>query len=381
MSNSNPTQSDLTSEEWRDYCEAGRVRALALGNRGPIRFDEDGKLASDILEAYRSTGFYVFTGVLTADEVDELTVEFDALLDNAPVAKDGTVDAQGRPVRFGGYYSLSTNDLFGRTEAEDPDGGGVVVGLISHPLMLMDAALRVYGHPEVLRVVEGVNGADFVPFHESIFHKGAGEGPPTPWHQDGRTHWSEDGRSLEQPDGSGHSHGFNLNVSWSHCTPENCLWVVPGSHRTWRLADGGAFPAPTEVLAHAVPMMMSPGDCGMVNRSSLHGSYRNHSTERRVTMVLGFHKRASAVGATTTNVHAFKLPGGGNSKQITYSEGDVLRRARMIPLAIDARRRHFPDETPYDYRGRYLGEAVWDERARAEISMAGDEYWVRDITL
>jgi hypothetical protein len=53
----------------------------------------------------------------------------------------------------------------------------------------------------------------------------------------------------------------------------------------------------------------------------------------------------------------------------------------MIPLAIDARRRHFPDETPYAYRGGYVGEAEWSERARAEISMEGDEYWVRDITL
>jgi hypothetical protein len=113
----------------------------------------------------------------------------------------------------------------------------------------------------------------------------------------------------------------------------------------------------------------------------MHGSYRNHSTERRVTMVLGFHKRTSAVGATTTNVHAFKLPGGGNSKQITYTEDYVLRRARMIPLAVDARRRHFPDETPYAYLGSFVGEAEWSERARAEISMVGDEYWVRDITL
>ena len=89
----------------------------------------------------------------------------------------------------------------------------------------------------------------------------------------------------------------------------------------------------------------------MVNRSSLHGSFRDHSPERRVTMVLGFHKRASAVGTTTTNVRAFRLPGGGNSKSITYSEDDVLRRARMIPLAIDARRSRFPHETPYVYQG------------------------------
>lgn len=381
MLQTNPTQSDLTSQQWHDYCEAGRVRALALGNRGPAHFDSDGNLAPDILDAYRRNGFYVFTGVLSAEEVADLTAEFDALLDNAPVAKDSCFDAAGRAVRQPGYYALSTEALFGRPDDGCEDGGRSVVGLISHPLMLMDSALRVYGHPTILRMVEGVNGADFVPFHESIFHKGAGEGPPTPWHQDGRTHWSPEGESVEQIDGSGNSHGFNLNVSWSHCTPENCLWVVPGSQRQWRLAGGGKFPAPTEVLPDAVPMMMEPGDCGMVNRSSLHGSFRNHSPERRVTMVLGFHKRASAIGAETTNVHAFKLPGGGNVKAITYSEDYVLRRTRMIPLAVDARVGRFPGETPYVYQGSYLGDAAWNEQTRAEISRDGDEYWQRDITL
>ena len=251
---------------------------------------------------------------------------------------------------------------------------------MSHALMLMDSALRVYAHPQILQMVESVNGPDFVPFHESVFHKGAGEGPPTPWHQDGRTHWTEDGASLEQPDGSGKTHGFNLSVSWSHGTPENCLWVVPGSQRQWRLANDGKFPPITEWLEDAVPMLLAPGDCGMVNRSSLHGSYPNRSSERRVTMVLGYHRRGSAIGAETTNVHAFKLPGG-KVKSIKYSEDYVLRRTRMIPLAIDARRQRYPDEVPYEYKGSYIGDGVWNEQARAEITREGDEYWQRDITL
>ncbi|MDH4147184.1 MAG: phytanoyl-CoA dioxygenase family protein [Acidimicrobiia bacterium] len=380
-------QADFTAEEWAAHCEAGLEAAARLGNRGPIRFDDAGRLAQDILDAYRRTGFYVFTGVLDAAEVEELRAEFDEVLDNAPVAKDRDVDQHGRSVKYAGYYQLATEAMFTQGRAEQPPADdsprspNVTVGLISHPLLMMDSALRVYGHPKILRMVEGVNGADFIPFHESIFHKGAGEGPPTPWHQDGRTHWAEDGASLEQPDGSGKTHGFNLSVSWSHCTPENCLWVVPGSHRQWRLANGGSFPESCEVLADAVPMTLEPGDCGMVNRSSLHGSYRNHSTERRVTMVLGFHKRESAIGTSTTNVHAFRLPGGKNAKKVTYTEEDVLRRSRMIPLAIDARRQHFPDEEPYVYRGAYLGDAEWNEAARADISKTGGEYWQHDITL
>ncbi len=355
---------------WDEYVASGLRRAEALGNRGPMRFDDDGRLAEDILEAYRRIGFYVFTGVLSAAEVAELRREFDAVLDNAPFAKDSELDRRGRAARYPGYFTLS-----------DPpaEGDPAIVGLVSHPLMMMDSALRTYGHPQILRMVASVNGEDFVPFHESIFHKGAGEGPPTPWHQDGRTHWTDEGIALEQPDGSGKTHGFNLSVSWSHCTPENGLWVVPGSHRRWRLAGGGSFPPITDRLAEAVPMTLAPGDCGMVNRSSLHGSFPNRSTERRITMVMGFHKRDSAIGTKTTNVHAFPRPG--QKKEVEYSAEYVLRRARMIPLAIDARRQKFPDETPYDYVGDYLGDGRWNETARAEIGMDGDEYWQRDITL
>jgi len=355
-----------------EYCADGLRRAATLGNRGPMRFDERGRLRQDILDAYHRTGFYVFTDVLRSDEIAELQGEFDEVLANAPAAKDSDIDCDGRPVKYP-YYTVS--------ERIDEDAGtkSTVVGLISHPLMLMDSALRTYGHPDILRMVASVNGDDFVPFHESVFHKKAGEGPPTPWHQDGRTHWTEDGVALEQPDGSGKTHGFNLSVSWSNCTPANCLWVVPGSHRTWWLANDGAFPSISERLPEAVPMTLAPGDCGMVNRSSLHGSYPNRSDDRRITMVIGFHKRDSAIGASTTNVHAFPCPG--QIKDVTYSREYVLRRARMIPLAIDARRQRYPDEAPYEYTGEFLGGGSWDDRARAEIAQEGDEYWQRDITL
>ena len=286
-------------------------------------------------------------------------------------------------MKFPGYYTLASEKSSrppGTEESATADDAPAVVGLVSHTLMIMDSALRVYAHPQILQMVESIHGPDFVPFHEGVFHKGAGEGLPTPWHQDGRTHWTEDGLCLDRPDGSGKSHGFNLSVSWTNCTPENCLWVVPGSQRRWCLANGGTFPPVGEQVPDAVPMLLAPGDCGLVNRSSLHGSYANRSSERRITMVLGFHRRSSAIGAETTNIHAFKVPGR-KGKRIKYSEEYVLRRARMIPLAIDARRQYYPDEVPYVYKGTYLGGDVWNEQARAEISREGDEYWQRDITL
>ena len=56
------------------YLRDGERRAHALGNRGPVRFDSDGKLHPDILDAYWRCGFYVFEGVLGAEELGEIDV-------------------------------------------------------------------------------------------------------------------------------------------------------------------------------------------------------------------------------------------------------------------------------------------------------------------
>ena len=125
--------------------------------------------------------------------------------------------------------------------------------------------------------------------------------------------------------------------------------------------------------------MMTPGDCAIVNRSSLHGSFPNYSEQRRITILFGFHKRDSAIGATTTDVHAFKVPG--KTKQITYTDEYVLKRSRMIPLAINARAQKYPDEVGFNYQGSFLGTPEWTEESRAEISEEDQEYWQQDITL
>lgn len=351
---------------WDEYYRDGRARALALGNRSAMRFDNNGRLAEDMLDAYREHGFYVFTDVVSQQEIAELTRELDEIIDNAPIARDNSVDKQGQPSEFAEYYSLT---------ADEPP----VIRLVSHPIMMKDAALRVYAHPEILKIAASINGPDFVPFHEAIHYKDSHRGPPTNWHQDGRTHWTKEGVALEQRDGSGKTHGFNLSVACSDCTPENCLWVVPGSQRQWRLTNDGKFPPITEQIAEAVPALLAPGDCVVVNRSSLHGAYPNKSSKRRLTLLLGYHNRDSAIGTETTNVHAFIRTGG--PKSVKYSEDYVLRRARMIPLAIDARRLRYPDEQPYEYQGTYIGTGEWNEEVRAEITREGDEYWQRDITL
>ncbi|HEY2871571.1 MAG TPA: hypothetical protein VGJ56_06615, partial [Reyranella sp.] len=81
-----------------EYGRRAEARAYALGNRGPIRVGADGKLLPEILESYWTNGFYVFQGVVGADELAELRADIDAVLSRAPVAPDATIDFRGRPV-------------------------------------------------------------------------------------------------------------------------------------------------------------------------------------------------------------------------------------------------------------------------------------------
>ena len=52
----------------RDYMREGEARALALGNRGPVRFESDGAVHRDILAVYWRCGFYVLEGVIGEEE-------------------------------------------------------------------------------------------------------------------------------------------------------------------------------------------------------------------------------------------------------------------------------------------------------------------------
>ena len=79
------------------YRREGEARAAALGNRGPIRFTADGAVDPAIIEAYDRTGFYIFEGVLSAEELEDIERDVIAMLDNAPVTKGAALDRHGRP--------------------------------------------------------------------------------------------------------------------------------------------------------------------------------------------------------------------------------------------------------------------------------------------
>ena len=337
-----------------DYFRTGRTRAFELGNRGPIRFTDDGRLHPEIDAAYRRCGFYVFEGALGDQEVQELEADLAELLTRAPTGPDSTVDREGRPAfgqdrttpafAFGKPLSDpygGTDKNYGRHPAKmfepEParDAPEEILYFVYGIFQGMDACLRLYGHPDLLRVAEAINGPDFVPFADSIWIKEPGLGTSVAWHQDGTTHWNH-------PRWDEDIHGFNFMAQLCRTTPENALWVVPGSHKLGKIDIKALVDdAGTDRLPDAVPMLCEPGDVAICNRQALHGSFANTSADRRVSIVIGFHRRDSVL-----NVKKEQRAG----ETVVYDEDRIHRRSRVIQLAIDARRCHCPHETPYVYQ-------------------------------
>src|SRR3954454_12640528 len=355
----------------RTYLRDGEQRAFALGNRGPIRFTADGAVHPEILEAYWRCGFYVFEGVLKADELADIEADVHDILDRLPVEKGATVDARGRPALGVGqaaptlFWAQPLGDPFGGTSLADgrhpvkmfepkaaADAPKEVVYLILGSLQFSEAALRVYGHPQLLAVAAAVTGDDFVPFNEALFIKEPGRGASVAWHQDGVTHW--DSPELDQG-----THGFNFMAQLYGCTAANGVWVVPGSHKLGR-ADIKArvAAAGTERLPDAVPIICAPGDVAITNRQTVHGSFANTSPDWRVTLNFGFYRRRSVLGVEGGGVHI---------EVAVYDDARIRERARVIGYAIDARARRFPQETPYRYRPHAEGGETWrwDDAAKA----------------
>jgi hypothetical protein len=367
----------------RAYLREGGRRAQALGNRGPLRFTADGKVHPDILDAYWRCGFYVFEGVLRPEELADIEADLKDILDRLPAERGSPVDAKGRPAVGADnqaptlFWSKPLGDPFGGTAlangrhpvrmfepTPDRDAPREVVYLILGSLQFSEAALRVYGHPQLLAVAAAVNGDDFVPFTEALFIKEPGRGASVAWHQDGVTHW-------DSPDWDQGSHGFNFMAQLYGCTPANGVWVVPGSHKLGR-ADIKAMVAEagTERLPDAVPIVCAPGDVAITNRQTIHGSFANTSRDWRVTVNFGFHRRKSVLG----------VKGGGLHNAVAvYDDARIRERARVIGYAIDARSHRFPDETPFVYRPHLeAGETHrWNAAAKAGLK----DYNLLDLSI
>lgn len=342
-----------------DYCNRGEKLAEAIKNRGPLRFDEGGELAGDILEAYSTHGFYIFEGVIEPTELQELRTGVNDLLSRAPVRPKAEHDAAGRPA-FGRDLAIDpflfikplsdpwggTALLAGRHQtqmeqpAADADAPEYVVHLISGICQAIPSGLRLYGHPQLLSVAAALNGADFVPYNDVIFVKQPGLGGAVSWHQDGATHW-------ESPDWDDSIHGFNFQVQLHQTTSANALWVMPGTHKSGRInvTDLVYDNEGDERLPGAVPLVCAAGDVTIVNRQLLHGSFVNSSPDPRLSITFGFHRRSSVLGVKGKLQYKADTP----DRADVYDEEWIFIRSALIAAAIDARSQHFLDEPRFRY--------------------------------
>ena len=359
------------SGEMAKYCTEGEARAMALGNRGPIRWDQDGQLHSDIIRAYKATGFYVFTSVLGPAELEDLERDLNNLLARAPKTKGSPVDVLNRPALSSdckasnlGWVAPLSDPVGGtkRSSGRHPvkvyepsapsDAPEAVLQIVLGSLQFSDAHLRLYGHPALLRVAASINGEDFVPFNEAIWIKHPHLGGSVAWHQDGTTQW-------DRPDFDEGTHGFNFMAQLYGCDATNGLWVVPGSHHSRADIPRLYENAGSDRLADAVPLLCEPGDVAICNRQAVHGSFANTSPNPRVTFNFGFHRRSSVLGVAGNGIH---------SAAAIYDEQRIHQRSKLIGYAISARAERFPEETAYHYEPLANQSLLWNEEAREDIA-------------
>jgi ectoine hydroxylase-related dioxygenase (phytanoyl-CoA dioxygenase family) len=354
------TDTELTrakhAQSMAAYGAKGLRRAREIGNYGPARFDAHGRLHPEILSAYWRHGFYVFQGVVSQDEVEELRRDAGVMLERAPASPGAKVDAKGRPaLGLDAARELYTiikplSDPEGGTDANggrhpirmtepkpEGDAPNYVVLRMRGMCQYMPAGLRVYGHPQLLAIAASINGEDFVPFNDVIFVKQPGLGGSVSWHQDGVTHWNN-------PQWDEGIHGFNYQVQIYPTTAANALWVMPGTHKQGRVdikrlvAENGG----SDQLPGALPLICAPGDVTIVNRQTLHGSFANTSPDMRISITFGFHRRKSVLGSKA----ALSM----QSQGVIYDAQRINDRAAVIAVAIDARRQYYPAEQPFEYQ-------------------------------
>ncbi|MAJ59268.1 MAG: phytanoyl-CoA dioxygenase [bacterium TMED88] len=361
------------SEAVRQYMYDGLARAEAIPNRGPILFTAEGRLAPEIRSAYSEYGFYIFEDVVGEREMGDILADLRGLRARFPTHPGSELDAEGRPALGVGLrgpglaWAKSLGDPLGGTQAAGgrhkvkvreleaaADAPAEAPFILFGSLQFSDAALRLYGQPDLLRVAAEINGDDFAPFTDVLFIKDPGRGAAVSWHQDGDTHWNA-------PDLDEDTHGFNFMAQVYGSTPVNGVWVLPGSHRQGQLDVAELVKnAGTERLPEAVPLVCNPGEVVICNRQLVHGSFPNAGFEPRLTINFGFHRRKSVLDVQGTGVH---------SPVKVYDDATIARRTRALGFAIEARRLQYPDETPYEYRPfAERGETFeWNESARTEL--------------
>ncbi len=201
-------------------------------------------------------------------------------------------------------------------------------------LTWMDALVR---HPAILDAVEDVLGPDLLCWQCSFFTKEPGDSGFVSWHQDS-TYWG-----LSAPD------VLTVWLALSPATVESgAMRMVPGTHKWDQLAHNDSFDADNLLTrgqvvdadfdeAHAVDLVLGPGQFSMHHVRLIHASEPNRSRDRRIGLAIRYiapHVRqTSGVPDSALLVRGVDRHGHFEAEQSPAADMDpaaVARHARII---------------------------------------------------
>ena len=176
-----------------------------------------------------------------------------------------------------------------RLTARHPEFNDYCSALLAYDTWFLTVARR----PEILDMVEQVIGGDIALWNMSFFAKPAKVGTRTPWHQDGE-YWPIEPLAT-----------CTVWIAIDASTQENgCLRVIPGSHKSKRLAKHNRSDAENIALnleldqtefieADADDIILQPGEVSLHDVYLYHGSEPNQSEHSRRGMTLRYMPTSS----------------------------------------------------------------------------------------
>ena len=246
----------------------------------------------DIKEFFDENGYYVAKGVFNGQELEELTTDFDRIVDQLLASGEG----------INGSWQSEAADVV-RTEKES-------VILHTHQVQFYSSAwARAFYNADFLSVATDILGPSVMLHHSKLFQKPAGTGAPFPLHQDWRYFPTKNDSMIAAV----------IHISESN-DEMGCFRVVPGSHKLGRMLGSQGFEKLENVneeikkhnLEDALPMEAEPGDVVFFHYFTLHGSKQNTSDKIRKTILVQLHAGDDEIEEGNTHTNSRQMLAGFN---------------------------------------------------------------------
>jgi hypothetical protein len=210
--------------------------------------------------------------------------------------------------------------------AVHPASGTVMPRAIDHIGHHAVSARALLGHPDLLGVVEAMQGDQFITTASPMVFKYPERGAIMPWHRD----------ALRPKDAPEEIPTFTADLYLDATTRESAVWSVPGSHR-WQADEAQKDCARRNqeqnfmTDAGAVPIIAEPGDLVLHHTWVIHGSASCDAPLRRI-------------------VYFQFLPMPFARRMFHHTYLRHAHRRVMMSIAERMGQPYAKDETPYAYR-------------------------------